>query len=82
MAKVKKPDPVHLDMLNRPIILGDSVITCRGNSMYLGRIMKITEKQVFVKWGESESRYDKAWKYGNSVCKVDGPDLTMYLLTK
>ena len=82
------------DFLNRPLEVGDSVIFVEpGTSKHLklGRIEKLNPKTAKVLY---QSRgYDYTTKsygkitssshrsYGELV-KVDGPTLTMYLLTK
>lgn len=75
------------DFLARPVELHDSVIITakRYKHLVLGRIVKITPQQLRI-------GYMNTWNYGNpgkyeehlvypgETVKVDGPELTMYLL--
>lgn len=46
----------------------------------VGRIIKITEKKVRVKYGSS--KYGEILKKPENVCKIDGPDATAFMLRK
>jgi hypothetical protein len=77
------------DFLGRPLELGDSVIIIapRYRSLVLARIIGFTPRNVRV-------CYMNTWNYGKDglyeellqspgqLVKVDGPDLTHYLLKK
>lgn len=87
MANVEKLTE-HKDFLDRKIELGDSVVFVRPDSreLELGRVIKLTNKNVRVSYIVS-----RGWKKGNEestvripkdVVKVDGPELTMFLLKR
>jgi hypothetical protein len=78
----------HRDYLGRPIEVGDSVIFVipHGRELQLGRVIKLTKLNVRVAF-----RVDRGWNKGaedscvrppKDVVKVDGPDLTMFLLKR
>lgn len=72
--------PVHKDLLGRVLEVGNYVAYPVSNSMKLGKIDKLNQKMVRVTTG-------KEWrstvnKYPFDTVKLDGPDLTMYLLKK
>lgn len=77
------------DFLGRELEIGDSVIVIQPGyrDFVLARVIQFTPKQVRVS-------FMNTWNYGASgyytellqppsqLTKVDGPDLTMYLLKK
>ena len=70
----------HKDLFGQPLELGDCVVYPRGNSMTVGTVAKINPKMVGVKgvgarWGDCN-------KYPAELVKVDGAEVTMYLLKK
>ena len=72
--------PEHRDILGRVLSVGDYVAYPYSNSMKLGKIDKLNQKMVRVTTG-------KEWrstvnKYPFDTVKLDGPDLTFYLLKK
>lgn len=76
MAKI----PEHKDILGRLLEVGDYVAYPDSNMMKLGKIDKLNQKMVRVTTG-------REWratvnKYPKDTVKVDGPDLTMYLLKR
>jgi hypothetical protein len=80
---------VYKDFLNRELVLGDYVVfpAPRGGGMKLGKIIKFTPQQIRVEWtykaywGNNKIMSDSAARYSNQCVKVEGPDLTMYLLS-
>ena len=77
-----KEIPVHRDKLGRKIELEYFVCYPNGNSLDIGKVIRITPKMVLVsripdklrKWG-GESR-----KYPTDLVLVEGKDVTMYIL--
>ena len=70
----------HKDLFGQPLELGDCVVYPRGNSMTVGTVAKINPKMVGVKgvgarWGDCN-------KYPAELVKVNGAEVTMYLLKK
>ena len=71
---------VHKDFLGKELAIGDFVIFIRQGyrSFKLANVIGLTPKKVRVKWG------DQAWaellQEPKSLVKVEGPDLTMFLL--
>ena len=53
--------------------------------MKLGRIIRFTPKQVRVEWtykgNKGTVHSQNAPRYANQCVRVEGPDLTMYLLS-
>jgi hypothetical protein len=77
------------DFLGRELELGDSVIVVAPGYRHfvLARVIHFTPKQVRVSfmntWNHSGDGYYTELLQGPSqLTKVDGPDLTMYLLKK
>jgi hypothetical protein len=86
MATVKTPKaPIeHRDKLGRLISVGDAVCYPCHNSLELGTVKKLNPKMVKV-WeaGRENGRwYSGSNKYPGDLVKVDGPEVTMYLLRK
>lgn len=80
-------DIVHKDFLNRDIAVGDYVVfpAPYGGGMKLGKIVRFTPKQIRVEWTYKSHRggigSSDASRYSNQCVRVEGADLTMYLLT-
>jgi len=72
----------HRDFLGRKLALGDRVIMMAQHSreFRLAQIVKITPKKVKVAWADHD------WATYTSeperFIRVEGPDLTWYLITK
>jgi hypothetical protein len=75
-----KPPPEHKDVLGRLLEVGNYVAYCESNMMRIGKIDKLNAKMIRIATGR-EWRYNVN-KYSKDTVKLDGPDLTMYLLTK
>jgi hypothetical protein len=74
-----KPVPEHRDKLGRLLSLGEYVVYPDINVLLLGIIVKLNPKMVKIK------PLSKSWeinKYPHDTLKVEGPDLTWYLLQK
>lgn len=78
------------DFLNRELAIDDYVVfpAPHGAGMKLGKVIKFTPKQIRVEWtykatwrSGNEIFTDSATRYSNQCVKVEGPDLTMYLLS-
>lgn len=77
----------YKDFLKRDLAIGDYVVfpAPRGGGMKLGKVIKFTPQQIRVEWtyksyrGNVES--DSAPRYASQCVRVEGPDLTMYLLS-
>lgn len=77
---------MHKDFLKRDLAVGDYVIfpgpyNC---GMKLGKIIKFTPQQIRVEWtykwnNKVESR--DTTRMSNQCVRVEGPELTMYLLS-
>jgi hypothetical protein len=75
-----KPPPEHKDILGRVLSVGDYVSYPDSNHLRIGKIDKLNLKMVRVttgrEWRSTTNKYPK------DTVKLDGPELTMYLLTK
>lgn len=82
-------DKVYKDFLKRDLEIDDYVVfpAPSGGGMKLGKIVKFTPKQIRVEWTYkaswrgNEIMSDSAPRYASQCVKVEGPDLTMYLLS-
>lgn len=71
----------HRDLLGREVAEGDTVAYTHHNSLYVGKVIKITPKQVRVVDMLSKYRNDTGYlKYTNQCVLIGGPDLTAHLL--
>lgn len=71
----------HKDLLGREVAEGDAVAYTHHNSLYVGKVIKITPKQVRVVNMLSKYRDDTGYlKYTNQCVLIGGPDLTAHLL--
>ena len=68
----------HPDKLGRNLEMGDCVVYPQSNSMIIGTIVKFTPKMITVK-GVGNWRWETR-KYSSDVIKIDGPEVTMYLI--
>lgn len=70
----------HKDFLGKELAVGDFVIFIRQGyrSFRLANVVSVTPKKVRVKWGDSQ--WDEVLQNPTSLVKVEGPDLTMFLL--
>ena len=74
MAKVIE----HKDKLGRPLAVGDCVAYPDGNNLLkVGLIDKLNPKMIRVKGFKQVYTSNK---YPNETVKLDGPDITMYIL--
>ena len=79
-----KIQPEHKDKLGRVLAVGDAVCYPASNSLELGTVKKLNPKMVKVyEAGRASSKwYTGSNKYPQDLVKVDGPEVTMYLLRK
>jgi hypothetical protein len=71
----------HRDLLGREVKIDDAVAYTHHNSLYVGKVIKITPKQVRVIDMLSNYRNDTGYlKYTNQCVLIGGPDLTIHLL--
>jgi hypothetical protein len=78
---MSKEIPEHRDKLGRLLSVGDAVCYPYHNSLELGTVKKLNPKMVKV-WevGRHSMWYTGANKYPGDLVKVDGPEVSMYLL--
>ena len=71
---------MHKDFLGRELAIGDFVIFIRQGyrSFRLANVIGVTPKKVRIKWGDS--KWTELLQEPSSLVKVEGPDLTMFLL--
>ena len=78
---------VQKDFLKRDLAIGDYVVfpAPYGSGMKLGKVIRFTPKQIRVEWTYKshcgDIRSNDASRYSNQCVKVEGADLTMYLLS-
>jgi hypothetical protein len=71
----------HRDLLGREVKVDDYVGFCHHNSLYVGRVIKITPKQVRVIDLLSKYRDETGYlKYTSQCVLVGGPELTYMIL--
>ena len=76
-----KEIPEHRDKLGRLLSIGDTVCYPDRNSLDFGTVKKLNPKLVTV-WevGRHGKWYTGARKYPQDLVKVEGPEVSMYLL--
>lgn len=71
----------HLDLLGREVKEDDAVAFTHHNTLYVGKVIKVTPKQVRVVPLLSNYRSGTGYlKYTNQCVLIGGPDLTAHLL--
>jgi hypothetical protein len=71
----------HKDLLGRTVTEGDAVAFTHHNTLYVGKVIKITPKQVRVVDMLAKYRSDTGYlKYTSQCVLIGGPELTMHLL--
>lgn len=72
--------PEHKDKLGRDLYVGDAVCYPNHNSLDIGTIIKLNNKMVKVQ-RVSASRYTGEYnKYPTDIIKLEGADVTFYVL--
>jgi hypothetical protein len=78
---IKIPVEEHKDLLGREVKVDDYVGFCHHNSLYVGKVVKITPKQVRVVPLTTTYRQDDGYlKYTSQCVLVGGPELTYMIL--
>lgn len=71
----------HKDLLGRAVSEGDHVAFTHHNSLYVGKVIKVTPKQVrVIPIGAGRWREEGMLKYTSQCCLVGGPELTYHIL--
>ena len=77
LSKVK---PKHPDKLGRELNIGDCVVYPHSNNMLIGTVVKFSPKMIIAKTIGTGWRGYEARKYSADVVKIEGPEVSMYLL--
>ena len=80
----EKIKPEHRDALNRIIDVGDFVAVAHHNQLKLATVTKLNNKMIRIKevkapaskWHTGEHNV-----YSSQCVRVEGPDVTLYLLS-
>lgn len=79
--KINIPAEEHKDLLGREVKIDDFVGFVHHNSMYVGKVTKVTPKQVRVIPVLSNYRSDTGYlKYTSQCVLIGGPELTYLIL--
>ena len=72
----------HKDCLGREVKVDDHVAFSHHNTLYVGKVIKVTPKQVrVVALGARGYRAEEGYlKYTTQCCLVGGPELTYHIL--
>jgi hypothetical protein len=76
---MSKEIPTHKDKLGRLITVGDFVAFPDRNSLEVGVVKKLNPKMIGVGRIKSQCTQNK---YPQDLIKVEGPEVSMYLLKK
>lgn len=72
--------PEHTDKLGQPIKLNDCVAYPDGNSLNIGRVVKLNPKMIGVEEVGSKRWQHKGNKYPQDMVVIDQAAVTMFLL--
>jgi hypothetical protein len=73
----------HHDLLGREVRVDDTVAFVHTNSMYVGKVIKVTPKQVRIVPMLTKYREHSGYlKYTSQCVLIGGSDLTMWILKK
>lgn len=76
-------DKSHCDLLGREVKEEDVVAFVHHNAMYVGKVIKVTPKQVRVVPMGTQYRNETGYlKYTSQCVLVGGPELTMWILKR
>lgn len=75
-----KPEIEHKDRLGRVLAVGDCVVYPSHNSLSVGTVTKLNPKMVKVVPVGTKYRHYGSNKYPQDIVRVEGPEVTMYLL--
>jgi hypothetical protein len=71
----------HRDCLGREVKIDDYVAFSHHNSLHVGKVIKVTPKQVrVIPIGAGRWREEGMLKYTTQCCLVGGPELTFLIL--
>ena len=77
----RPPAEDHKDCLGRVVNIEDYVAFSHHNTLYVGKVIKVTPKQVRVIPLLTDYRRDEGYlKYTAQCCLVGGPELTYHIL--
>ena len=80
--KKTKKEIEHKDRLGRALKLGDCVAVGHQNGLMIGTIKKLNPIMLkIVRVGSAYSRSSGYNKYPNECVLLDGPEVTMFLLS-
>jgi hypothetical protein len=80
-----KAESIHLDCLGRQLKEGDCVAAAHQNGLMIAIITKLNPKMIKVaRVGHKSSQWNTGEhnKYSSECALLDGPEVTMYLLSK
>jgi len=75
-----KDIPEHKDLFGQTLEIDDCVVFPSSNSMYVGKVIKLNPKMVKVAQVGSKGYRSEQNKYPYELVKVQGSEVTMYLL--
>ena len=82
MNEKTKIEIQHRDRLGRLLKLGDCVAVGHHNGLMIGTIKKINPKMLKIcQVGSAYSRSEGYNKYSSECVLLDGPEVTMFLLS-
>lgn len=70
----------HFDRIGKSLVLGDIVAYPDSNHLEIGQIVKLNPKKLTIICVEQGRKTFRRIKYSNDLVKLDGSELTMFLL--
>ena len=77
-----KPIPVHYDALNRPINIGDVIVTYHRGILLPAKVIRLGQVMVIVESLSGAGAGAELKKYPTECALVDEHAVLLYLLTK
>lgn len=76
-----KEEIKHVDLFGQELLVDDCVVYPASNTMQVGKVIKLNPKMVKVQsLGKKGWRGHESNKYPTEIVKVQGTEVTMYLL--
>lgn len=70
----------HFDRIGKPLALGDIVAYPDSNQLQIGQILKFNPKKHIVTGVEKGNKTSRRLKYSSDLIKIEGSELTIFLL--
>lgn len=70
----------HKDILETPINVGNYVASASGNRLVIGKVVKLTPKQLKIVDLDDHNAENGYYKYSHDTVVVSGPEALVFVL--